>query len=94
MHHKRDHAQPSLPVSNYGSAIARAVEWLGDRYLLAKPINHPQTRVTGDHALAGSVARISGLAHAAVHDLVADGDGAESGRPVDGVLQDRPAEIH
>ncbi len=28
-----------LPVSNYSSAIARAVEWLGDRYLLAKPIN-------------------------------------------------------
>jgi len=28
-----------LPVSNYGSAIARALEWLGDRYLLAKPIN-------------------------------------------------------
>jgi hypothetical protein len=28
-----------LPVSNYGSAVARAVEWLGDRYLLAKPIN-------------------------------------------------------
>jgi hypothetical protein len=29
----------SLPVANYNSAIARAVEWLGDRYLLAKPIN-------------------------------------------------------
>ena len=28
-----------LPVSNYGSAVARALEWLGDRYLLAKPIN-------------------------------------------------------
>ena len=29
----------SLPVANYSSAVARAVEWLGDRYLLAKPIN-------------------------------------------------------
>ncbi len=29
----------SLPVANYSPAIARAVEWLGDRYLLAKPIN-------------------------------------------------------
>jgi hypothetical protein len=29
---------PSLPVANYTSAIAKAVEWLGDRYLLAKPI--------------------------------------------------------
>jgi hypothetical protein len=31
--------QQPLPVSNYASAVARAVEWLGDRYLLAKPIN-------------------------------------------------------
>jgi hypothetical protein len=29
----------SAPISNYGAAVARAVEWLGDRYLLAKPIN-------------------------------------------------------
>ena len=28
----------SLSVANYRPAIARAVEWLGDRYLLAKPI--------------------------------------------------------
>ena len=36
---KQHHTVPSLPVSNYSSAIARAVEWLGDRYLLATPIN-------------------------------------------------------
>ena len=29
----------SPPASSYDRAIARAVEWLGDRYLLAKPIN-------------------------------------------------------
>ena len=29
----------SLPVANYNSALARAVAWLGNRYLLAKPIN-------------------------------------------------------
>jgi hypothetical protein len=29
----------SLPVANYSSAIAKAVDWLGDRYLLAQPIN-------------------------------------------------------
>jgi hypothetical protein len=28
-----------LPVANYSSAVARAVAWLGNRYLLAKPIN-------------------------------------------------------
>jgi len=26
-------------VVDYGAARARAIEWLGDRYLLAKPIN-------------------------------------------------------
>jgi hypothetical protein len=33
---------PSLPVANYSPAIARALDWLGDRYLLAKPINAPR----------------------------------------------------
>jgi hypothetical protein len=35
----------SLPVTNYSSAIARAVEWLGDRYLLATPLNAAHSRV-------------------------------------------------
>jgi hypothetical protein len=39
MTEKRIDPLKSLPVANYGSAIARALEWLGDRYLLAKPIN-------------------------------------------------------
>jgi hypothetical protein len=38
MHTRPAHHIPSLPVANYSSAIAKAVEWLGDRYLLAKPI--------------------------------------------------------
>jgi hypothetical protein len=29
----------SLPVANYSPAIAKAVDWLGNRYLLAQPIN-------------------------------------------------------
>jgi hypothetical protein len=36
---KRIDSLQTLPVANYSSAIARAVKWLGDRYLLAKPIN-------------------------------------------------------
>ena len=40
----------SLPVANYSHAIARAVEWLGDRYLLAKPINAASSR--GSRAVA------------------------------------------
>jgi hypothetical protein len=39
MSDKQTHAVPSLPVSNYSAAIASAVAWLGDRYLLAKPVN-------------------------------------------------------
>ena len=39
MTEKRNQPLKALPVVNYRSALARAVEWLGDRYLLAKPIN-------------------------------------------------------
>jgi hypothetical protein len=42
---KQDHTHQSPPVSNYDRALARAVEWLGDRYLLAKPINAPTLRL-------------------------------------------------
>jgi hypothetical protein len=39
MTEKRNHPLKPLPVANYRSALARALDWLGDRYLLAKPIN-------------------------------------------------------
>ena len=39
MNDKQDHTMQTPPVSSYDRALARAVEWLGDRYLLAKPIN-------------------------------------------------------
>jgi hypothetical protein len=38
------HDSEALPIANYSSAIAKAVEWLGDRYLLAKPINAAPSR--------------------------------------------------
>jgi hypothetical protein len=41
---KRNQTLQSLPVANYSPAIARAVEWLGDRYLLAKPIKAARSR--------------------------------------------------
>jgi len=41
---KQPHVPLSLPVANYSSAIATAVQWLGDRYLLAKPINATPSR--------------------------------------------------
>jgi hypothetical protein len=41
---KQTHTVPSLPVSNYSSAIASALAWLGDRYLLAKPVNGTLTQ--------------------------------------------------
>jgi hypothetical protein len=36
---RQDHTFQSPPGPSYDRALARAVEWLGDRYLLAKPIN-------------------------------------------------------
>jgi hypothetical protein len=36
---KTPHSLKALPTANYNSAVARAVAWLGNRYLLAKPIN-------------------------------------------------------
>jgi hypothetical protein len=46
----QNHSLKPLPMANYSSAIARAVEWLGDRYLLAKPINAAPGRVTNASA--------------------------------------------
>jgi hypothetical protein len=43
---RQNHSLKPLPMANYSSAIARAVEWLGDRYLLAKPINAAPSRAT------------------------------------------------
>lgn len=36
---KRSTALSPGPVVDYSAARARAIRWLGDRYLLAKPIN-------------------------------------------------------
>jgi hypothetical protein len=43
---KTNHRLEPLPTTNYSSAVARAVAWLGDRYLLAKPINASPGRST------------------------------------------------
>jgi hypothetical protein len=50
---KRNRPPRSLPVANYGLAIARAVEWLGDRDLFAKSINstHCRTGHSNENAL-------------------------------------------
>jgi hypothetical protein len=44
MSNKRNQTPQPLPVANYSSAIAEAVKWLGDRYLLAQPINAVASR--------------------------------------------------
>jgi hypothetical protein len=41
---KGNHGLEPLPIANYSSAIARALEWLGDRYLLAKPVKAVRSR--------------------------------------------------
>ena len=35
----RNQTRQRLPVEDYSHAIRNAVSWLGDRYLLAAPIN-------------------------------------------------------
>jgi hypothetical protein len=44
MSDKQAPAVPSPQSANYSSAVARAVEWLGDRYLLATPISRAPFR--------------------------------------------------
>jgi hypothetical protein len=40
---KRNKSEPAPAwVVDYGAARAQAIRWLGDRYLLAKPINRKQ----------------------------------------------------
>lgn len=39
MRHIDSTDRPRSGVVDYSAARARAIEWLGDRYLLAKPIN-------------------------------------------------------
>jgi hypothetical protein len=38
MNTRNEHAPRAPAAATYDSAIAKAVEWLGDRYLLARPI--------------------------------------------------------
>jgi hypothetical protein len=56
---RQNHSLKPLPMANYSSAIARAVEWLGDRYLLARPINAvpEQSMKSGRHGDVGTRAR-------------------------------------
>ena len=35
----RNQTRPRLPVEDYSHAVRNAVSWLGDRYLLAAPID-------------------------------------------------------
>lgn len=46
-------------IVDYGAARAKAIEWLGDRYLLAKPINRSSaaSRVRGRQRPAATIAR-------------------------------------
>ena len=45
----------ALHTANYSSAIARAVEWLGDRYLLAKPIKAAAVRAVDGADIAAAI---------------------------------------
>ncbi len=60
MAERQNHRSEPMPVSNYDSAIARAVEWLGDHYLLAKPIKAaPGPRCEAADKATGPARRLS-----------------------------------
>lgn len=46
-------------VVDYSAARAKAIEWLGDRYLLARPINRlaAAARARGEHRPALTIVR-------------------------------------
>ena len=45
-------------VVDYSAARAKAIEWLGDRYLLAVPVNRiPSSRGRGEHRPALTIVR-------------------------------------
>jgi hypothetical protein len=50
----RNHRITSLPLANYSSALAKTVEWLGDRYLLAIPIKSANRSGADQHALGSN----------------------------------------
>jgi hypothetical protein len=54
MTEKGNQPRKSLPVANYSSALAKAVEWLGDRYVLAIPIKSPHRSGVDQTALGSN----------------------------------------
>ena len=52
MKHRTQQNDAPAWIVDYSAARARAIKWLGDRYLLAKPINgnqSPQRSASGAH---------------------------------------------
>jgi hypothetical protein len=58
-----------MPKIEYGAALAKAIEWLGDRYLLAEPV-YPRP---GARTAAASRRRIANLARSPKSVAGADG---------------------
>lgn len=53
----RQTSPSGLPAANYSSAVAQAVDWLGDRYLLSEPIKAiPSITATRAEQIPASVA--------------------------------------
>lgn len=49
MRHSDNAERAHSRIVDYSTAVARAIEWLGDRYLLAKPINRTFTASRPKH---------------------------------------------
>jgi hypothetical protein len=62
MSNRQRKAPESLPEPNYSLAIAQAIAWLGDRYLLAKSVNAKLSYVRARHG-AGAQSASQRLEH-------------------------------
>ncbi len=68
MNIQQQRAARTLPVANYSPAIAKAVEWLGERYLLARPVQAARAPATDATVHPLSVlARRLGATPATIH---------------------------
>jgi hypothetical protein len=47
----------SIPIVNYGFAIAKAIQWLGNRYLLAIPMNATRKHEKGKPTFGSQLPR-------------------------------------
>ena len=62
---------PNAPLNDYRDAVARAIAWLGNRYLLAHPVNV----TAGVDTLARRLGRVAREEYRSMNPLASEGPG-------------------